>query len=176
MLCLDLIHVMFHHRSCVVIESLVRPGSGSDFLVRMGDICTELEREWDTVGLEASTGMASMGGSSSSGMSLASNGHAPSAGGVDDPIFGPSCNPDVPPREQAGFALAICFPIHIVELCCTSDRSHSSSVTRKRSQHNLLVHLLLYAGWSLPSFPPPASFLTITSTFSGMCQGGRMPP
>ena len=47
--------------------------------------------------------------------------------------------------------------VHIVELGYTSDRSHSSSSTRKRQQHNLLVHYLLAAGWSLPTCPPPAS-------------------
>ena len=71
-------------------------------------------------------------------------------------------SPDPSVSRPALRSLQHSCTIHIVELGYTSDRSHSSSVTRKRSQHNLLVHLLLHAGWSLPSCPPPASSPAIT--------------
>ena len=85
-----------------MVESLVKPGSGSDFLVRMGDMCTELEREWDTVGLQVSAS------GSGTGKPAAKTPKSNVATDDTDPYFGPGCNPDVPPIEQAGFALALC--------------------------------------------------------------------
>ena len=44
--------------------------------------------------------------------------------------------------------------IHLVELGYTSDISLCDSLTRKRAQHNLLVHYLTSAGWKLATSPP----------------------
>ena len=47
--------------------------------------------------------------------------------------------------------------VHIIEVGYTSDASFHDSLSRKRAQHNLLVHYLQFAGWTVSSsspFPP----------------------
>jgi len=72
------------------------PQSGSDFVVRLGTLLNEITKNWDTVAIEALA--------ASSATALDSTKETPGTSS----LFGEDCNPDLPPRKQAGFALALC--------------------------------------------------------------------
>ena len=66
-------------------------------------------------------------------------------------------------------ALKSSCTIHIIELSYCSDASYDATLTRKQSQHHLLVSLLLSEGWTLANTSPPPHMPSHLRTTAPIC-------
>ena len=67
--------------------------------MRLGKLLNEISKDWDTVAIEALAATPSV------------NNAKEEAAGATSPKSGDERNPDLPPHEQAGFALALCHRV-----------------------------------------------------------------